>query len=196
MDEWRKVHVMPRAEMLKRVARFKELKGSQKGLPDSHLPESQKTLFAVVGFAPPEQKLNEATFSPVGDASTIEEADVRASVRDLAESWIFDFTKALAQRQAAPAVTLLRALFDQGEHPLRMLSVIARELRLLLLARDCLSGSLAGSFTPRTQYTVFRDRLLPTLDERERDALGSLHPYVLYQCLQNASRTSTAGKPL
>ena len=127
-----------------------------------------------------------------GDAPAIEEADVRASVRDLAESWIFDFTKALAQRQAAPAVALLRALFEQGEHPLRLLSVIARELRLLLLARDCLDGSLAGRFSSRTPYTVFRDRLLPTLDDAEREALGSLHPYVLYQCLQNAGRTSAA----
>ena len=71
MDDWRTVRVMPRAEMLKRVARFKELKGSDKGLPDSHLPESHKTLYAVIGFAPPEEKLNEATFSPVGDASAI-----------------------------------------------------------------------------------------------------------------------------
>ncbi len=128
----------------------------------------------------------------VGEEPTIEEADVRTSLRDLAESWIFDFTKALAQRQAAPAVGLLRALFEQGEHPLRLLSVIARELRLLLLARDCLIGSLAGKWTPHTQYTAFRDRLLPGLDEAERDALGSLHPYVLYQCLHNASRTSAA----
>lgn len=127
-----------------------------------------------------------------GTAAVIDEADVRVSLRDLAESWIFDFTKALAQRQAAPALTLLRALFEQGEHPLRLMSVIARELRLLLLARDCLAGSLAGTWTPRTPYTVFRDRLLPALDDSERDAVGGLHPYVLYQCLQNASRTSAA----
>jgi DNA polymerase-3 subunit delta len=127
-----------------------------------------------------------------GDAATIELDDVRTSVRDLAESWIFDFTKALAQRQAPAAVGLLRALFEQGEHPLRLLAVIARELRLLLLARDCLTGSLAKSWTPRTSYTVFRDRLLPLLDEDERAALGGLHPYVLYQALQNASRTRAA----
>ena len=71
MEDWRIVRTMPRAEMLKRVARFKELKGSDKGLPDSHLPESHKTLYAVIGFEPPE-KVNEATFSPVGDyASSI-----------------------------------------------------------------------------------------------------------------------------
>ena len=128
----------------------------------------------------------------VGDAAAIKEADVRASVRDLAESWVFDFTKALAQRQAGPALTLLRSLFDQGDHPLRLLAVIARELRLMLLARDCLAGSLASTWTPRTSYTVFRDRLLPQLSESEREALGNLHPYVLYQCLQNASRTTVS----
>ena len=88
----------------------------------------------------------------VGDAATIDEAAVRDSVRDLAESWVFDFTKALAQRQAGAAVAQLRALFAQGEHPLRLLSLIARELRLLLLARDCLRGSLAGTWTQRTTY--------------------------------------------
>ncbi len=127
-----------------------------------------------------------------GDAATIDDAAVRDSVRDLAESWVFDFTKALAQRQAGAAVGQLRALFAQGEHPLRLLSLIARELRLLLLARDCLRGSLAGSWTQRTTYNTFRDRLLPTLSEDEQTALGGIHPFVLYQCLQNASRTSGA----
>ena len=128
----------------------------------------------------------------VGDRPTIDEADVRASVRDLAESWIFDFTRALAQRQGAAAVSLLRALFEQGEHPLRILALIARELRLLLLARDCLTDSLAEAWTTQTPYTTFRDRLLPLLSDAQREAFGGLHPYALYQSLQNASGTSTA----
>ncbi len=127
----------------------------------------------------------------VGDSPTISEADVRASVRDAAESWIFDFTAALAQRQAAAAVSLLRALFEQGEHPLRVLALIARELRLLLLARDCLTDTLAGMWTSRTPFQVFRDRMLPMLSEEQREAFGGLHPYALYRCLQNASRAST-----
>jgi hypothetical protein len=57
-----------RDEMMKRVARFKELRGSDGGLPDSDVPESRKTLYAVIGFQPPQEKLNEATFSPVGVA--------------------------------------------------------------------------------------------------------------------------------
>ncbi len=125
------------------------------------------------------------------DRDVVTEEDVRASVRDLAESWVFDFTRALAQRQAAPAVALLRALFEQGEHPLRLLALIAREVRLLLLARDCLTDTLAGAWAPGVQYNAFRDRLLPRLSDTQREAFGNIHPYALYQCLQNAGRTST-----
>jgi quercetin dioxygenase-like cupin family protein len=52
--------------MMKRVARFKHLKGSDGGLPDSPLPESRRKLYAVIGFQPPETDSAAAT-SPVGD---------------------------------------------------------------------------------------------------------------------------------
>lgn len=127
-----------------------------------------------------------------GEAATIREADVRECMRDLAASWIFDFTRALAERRAAEAIMLCRALFAGGEHPLRLLALIARELRLLLLARDCLAGALAGKFGASTPYDAFRDRLLPKLGDAEREALGGVHPYALYQCLQNAGRIETS----
>ena len=53
--------------MMKRVARFAKLKGSDGGLPDSPLPECKRKLYAVIGFAPPEEKTNAAVTSPVGD---------------------------------------------------------------------------------------------------------------------------------
>jgi len=70
MGDWRQVRAWSRDEMMKRVARFKDLKGSEGGLPDSDVPESRKTLYAVIGFEPPQEKLSEATVSPVGDASS------------------------------------------------------------------------------------------------------------------------------
>ena len=54
MDDWRKTRIWPREEMLKRVARFRKLKGSDGGLPDSPLPECRRKLYAVIGFQPPE----------------------------------------------------------------------------------------------------------------------------------------------
>src|SRR5262245_14411800 len=55
-----------REEILARVARFKDLKGSDGGLPDSHMPGCERTLFNVIGFQPPPGSGGGVT-SPVGD---------------------------------------------------------------------------------------------------------------------------------
>src|SRR5262245_20809379 len=52
--------------MMKRVARFRTLKGSDGGLPDSKLPECRRKLYAVIGFQPPMSD-SAAVTSPVGD---------------------------------------------------------------------------------------------------------------------------------
>src|SRR6185312_7483425 len=54
MENWKTIRTWPREEMLKRVARFRKLKGSDGGLPDSKLPECRRKLYAVIGFQPPE----------------------------------------------------------------------------------------------------------------------------------------------
>lgn len=71
MNEWKQIRNWSREEMLKRVARFSELKGSDGGLPDSPLPECRRTLYAVIGFQPP-SAAGDAVTSPVGqDASAM-----------------------------------------------------------------------------------------------------------------------------
>ena len=42
------VRVWTRAEMVKRIAKFRELKGFSDGLQDSMLPECHKTTWALV----------------------------------------------------------------------------------------------------------------------------------------------------
>jgi mannose-6-phosphate isomerase-like protein (cupin superfamily) len=54
MADWKDIRNWSRDEMLQRVARFKDLKGSDGGLPDSPLPECRRKLFNVLGFQPPE----------------------------------------------------------------------------------------------------------------------------------------------
>ena len=55
-----------RAEMEKRIARFKNLRGSDGGLPDSNMPGCERTLFNVIGFQPPQGEGDSVT-SPVGE---------------------------------------------------------------------------------------------------------------------------------
>jgi mannose-6-phosphate isomerase-like protein (cupin superfamily) len=66
MNDWKNIRPWSKVEMMKRVARFKDLKGSDGGLPDSPLPECRRKLYAVIGFQPPETD-SEAAKSPVGD---------------------------------------------------------------------------------------------------------------------------------
>ena len=71
MSEWKTLRNWSREAMMKRVARFRSLKGSDGGLPDSPLPECRRKLFAVIGFQPPMTDSAAAT-SPVGaDASAM-----------------------------------------------------------------------------------------------------------------------------
>jgi hypothetical protein len=67
MRDWREIRNWNRDEMMKRVARFRNLKGSDGGLPDSPLPECRRKLYAVIGFQPPMDRASSATTSPVGD---------------------------------------------------------------------------------------------------------------------------------
>jgi mannose-6-phosphate isomerase-like protein (cupin superfamily) len=66
MDSWKNIRPWPREQMMERVARFKQLKGSDGGLPDSPLPECKRKLYAVIGFQPPMSD-SAAVTSPVGD---------------------------------------------------------------------------------------------------------------------------------
>jgi len=69
MNDWKQIRNWTKDEMMKRVARFRKLRGSDGGLPDSKLPECRRKLYAVIGFQPPMTD-SEAATSPVGaDAS-------------------------------------------------------------------------------------------------------------------------------
>jgi len=129
----------------------------------------------------------------VGDRPGISEDDVRLVFRDMAGSWIFDFTGALATRQLARALPLLRGLLAQGEPPLRLLAMIVREVRMLLVARECLDGPLHGQWRADAPFNVFQTRLLPQLDAETTDAFGKSHPFVLYRRFQDAARMDTRG---
>jgi DNA polymerase-3 subunit delta len=123
-----------------------------------------------------------------GERPTITEDDVRVVFRDMAESWIFDFTAALASRQLRRALPLLRGLLEQGEPPLRLLGMIAREVRLLLTARECLDDAVLGAWRADISFNMFQSHVLPHLDAETREVFGNAHPFALFRRFQDASR--------
>jgi DNA polymerase-3 subunit delta len=123
-----------------------------------------------------------------GDQPTIGAGDVQRVFRDMAESWIFDFTGALSARHLGRALPLLRGLLEQGEPPLRLLAMIVREVRMLLVARECVDVALRGKWRADVSFNVFQSRILPHLDAASRQAFGNAHPFVVYRRLQDAAR--------
>jgi DNA polymerase-3 subunit delta len=123
----------------------------------------------------------------VGERDSIGENDVRAVFIDMAESWIFDFTSALAARRLGPALQVLLGLLNQREPPLRLLAMIAREVRMLLVARECLETTLRGRWQRNINYNAFQERVVPQLDEATRRTFGNAHPFVLFRRFQDAA---------
>ncbi len=68
------IRQVTRDEMMQRVARFADLEGFDGGLPDSHYPGSERVIYNVLGFQPPEG--GGAVVSPVG-AQAAEKAGIR-----------------------------------------------------------------------------------------------------------------------
>jgi DNA polymerase-3 subunit delta len=123
----------------------------------------------------------------VGERETICEDDVRTIFIDMAESWIFDFTSALAARRLAPALQVLLGLLNQREPPLRLLAMIAREVRMLLVARECLETTLRGRWQRNINYNAFQAKVSPHIDEATRRTFGNAHPFVLFRRFQDAA---------
>lgn len=81
------VKIWSRAEMLTRVARFKDLQGFSDGLQDSALPECRKTVYNVLGFQPPASAGVGGVNSPVG-----QNASANAAIK-IAEGFNLGFVK-------------------------------------------------------------------------------------------------------
>jgi hypothetical protein len=69
------------------VARFKDLNGSDGGLPDSNMPGCERTLFNVIGFQPPKGEGDSVTSPVGGDAS-------RAAAIPISEGFNLGYCKA------------------------------------------------------------------------------------------------------
>jgi DNA polymerase-3 subunit delta len=130
----------------------------------------------------------------VGDRGAVEEKDVEEVVGKTREDSIFDLTTALSEKNQLAALAALRALLDQGTHHLIILSMIVREIRLLLQARILVDSAKLPKFSSNMEYGSFQKNILPVLSgfadtmSMPKDFLTSKHPFVVYNALRNCSR--------
>ena len=74
----------------------------------------------------------------VGDKNRIELRDVEQVVSESKSATTFELTKALGERNLKRALRILGNVWEGGEHHLKILSMIARQFRYLLMAKEVL----------------------------------------------------------
>ena len=101
----------------------------------------------------------------VGEAKTITEADVQASVAALGKAEIWDLTTGIALRDKTKTLTCLNRLCQEGEDPRRLLAMILWQLRTLIVADDMAAHGASDEAIRkacRMRWNIFR-ALKPTL---------------------------------
>lgn len=77
--------------------------------------------------------------------TTIELADVNAVVSVSREESVFDFTEALGQKDRVNALEQLVNLMDQGQHPVSIIGVVLRHIRILIMVRTGMDQGFGGA---------------------------------------------------
>lgn len=131
-----------------------------------------------------------------GDRSVIEEKDVESVVGKTKEDSIFDLTTALAEKNSKAALAALKALLDQGTHHLMILTMISREIRLLLQASILVRSGKLPRLMPNMEFGSFQKNVYPAVAgltpdvSRKDDLLVNKHPFVIFNALRNCGRFS------
>lgn len=80
------------------------------------------------------------------DGRPITPQDVRAMVADASEEMIWNLTDALAQRQPAKAMQALRDLRRNDQNPIYILTMIARQYRMLIEVKSLAGAGVTNHF--------------------------------------------------
>jgi DNA polymerase-3 subunit delta len=117
-----------------------------------------------------------------GSEPLVHRADVEEIVTDSEKSWIFELTRAIAERELFVALGHLRRLLSQGEHPLALLGAMANEVRRLVAAREVIDENLGGKWRKGMSFSEFQREVLGN-----GPALVMRNPYADYMCFQRAA---------
>jgi DNA polymerase III subunit delta len=161
-------------------------------VPAAWMALGRKTGFQLRPSLNEVQKL----ISFVGERSLIDEKDVEAVVGKTREDSVFDLTNALSEKNAAAALSALKALLDQGIHHLMILTMVSREIRLLLQASILIRSGKLPRFSPTMEFGSFQKYIYPAVTglaaniSRKEDVLVNKHPFVIFNALRHCSRFS------
>lgn len=130
----------------------------------------------------------------VGDRALIEKDDVEEVVGRTKEDDIFALTNALSEKNQLAVLAALKNLLNQSIHHLVILSMIVREIRLLLQARILVDSGKLPKFNQSMEYGFFQKNIYTALSALNTSAVKreglifSQHPFVVYNALRHCLR--------
>jgi DNA polymerase-3 subunit delta len=136
----------------------------------------------------------EKVITYTGDKGLIDESDIDVITEKTKEDSVFDLTSALVSRNLEKALETLRDLLEQGLHHLMILTMIAREIRLLLQGKILIRSEVLPPFSPRMSFNQFQQSIYPHIKDlgngkgRKTKSLVTQHPYVIYNALRNSEQ--------
>ena len=128
----------------------------------------------------------------INDKEEIEKSDVEAVIPLTKQQIIFDLLDAISRKDREGALVVLENLLLGGEAALKINNMIARQIRLLLQAKDFLNNESGRKFNDSYSYPYFQkafDRTIGELKERYGEDsynLFSSHPFFVYKVLKLA----------
>jgi len=122
------------------------------------------------------------------EKSVIDEADIEAAIGKTRDETVFNLTAALSEKNLPAGLAILGELLNQGDPPLMILAMLAREIRTLLQARLLLETTPRIAYQTGMDYGRFQKSIFPEI--KERLGTATPHPYVIYQALGHAGRFS------
>nr|HOO89327.1 DNA polymerase III subunit delta [Syntrophales bacterium] len=154
--------------------------------PDALLALSNKTGLNLRDALKEIEKL--VTYA--GDREIIDNHDIDEVVQKTAEDSVFDLTASMVEKDTGRALHTLQQLLDQGVNHILILSMIAREVRLLLQGTILIESGELPAFRPGMDYGKFQTSVYPSIKDladrwggKKSKWLANQHPYAIYKTL-------------
>jgi DNA polymerase-3 subunit delta len=131
-----------------------------------------------------------------GEKTRIDEEDIARIAGQTKEDTVFDLTSAITERDLTKALVTIRYLFEHGVHYLMIVSMLAREVRLMLQSKLLVNSGMFPAYDRRMNFTAFKETVYSRVtgmykkSGKSAPLLATQHPYVVYNAFRNAERFS------
>lgn len=153
-------------------------------------PRAMPVLLERIGFHPVAAAIEtEKLALSVAEQPIITIADIDAVIGRTREEALYEVTEAIANKQLARAILVVKRLRENGTHGLAIIATLRNYMRKLLIIRSFQEIS-PPAYSPNMNFQTFQKQYLPALKEIQPDwpELWKGHPYATYMLFLQASK--------